>query len=234
MIKTSCFLCTTSDCLIKKHCSPKGLLTIDQRKNQILIKQNQHLIYEGDAVLGIYFIQKGKMKVFSTDFEEHRQFIRFAKEGHLLGHRGLNIDDVYPINVVALQDSVVCFIENTQVDHLFKNNRNFAYGLMMFYSNEFRKLESRIKNIPRMNVREKVAEALLMIYDNFGLNNQNELNIILSRKTIANIAGTNAETVSRLLSDFETNGFIVKNSRKITILQLDGLNNIINGNHTTE
>lgn len=174
------------------------------------------------------------MKVFSTNIEGQRQFVRFAKEGHLLGHRGLNADDVYPINVVALQDSVVCFIENTQVDYLFKNNRNFAYGLMMFYSSEFRKLESRIKYIPRMNVREKVAEALLMIYDNFGLNNQNELNIILSRKTIANIAGTNAETVSRLFSDFETNGFIVKNGRKITILQLDGLQNIINGNPTIE
>lgn len=60
MIKTSCISCATSDCLIKKHCSPKGLLTIDQRKNQILIKQKQHLIYEGDAVFGVYFIQKEK------------------------------------------------------------------------------------------------------------------------------------------------------------------------------
>ena len=78
-----------------------------------------------------------------------------------------------------------------------------------------------------MNAREKVAEALLLIYESFGLNEQNELNVHFSRNTIANIAGTSSEEVSRLLSNFEEEGFINRHGRKIEILNLEDLKTII-------
>lgn len=227
MKNISCSSCSNTNCLVKKHCSPEWIQLIDQKKYQTLIKQNQHIINEGFPVLGIYFIQKGKVKVFSTGFTGKRQVVRFADDGHLLGHRALGTDDAYSIGAIALEDSLVCFFENTVLDEIFIHNPNFSHGLMMFYSQELRKLENRMKNIPRMNAREKVADALLLIFDSFGLNEQNELNVHFSRNTIANIAGSSSEQVSRLLADFEEENLIARYGRKIVILNLDGLKNMI-------
>ena len=227
MKNINCSSCSNTNCLVLKHCSSQWIELINQKKYQTSIKQDQNIINEGFPVLGIYFIQKGKAKVFSTGFTGKRQVVRFAKEGHLLGHRALGNDDTYPIGVVALEDSLVCFLENTLLDDIFLHNPNFSHGLMMFYSQELRKLEKRMKNIPRMNAREKVAEALLLIYESFGLNEHNELNVPFSRNTIAHIAGTSSEEVSRLLSNFEEEGFINRHGRKIEILNLDDLKTII-------
>ena len=70
-----------------------------------------------------------------------------------------------------------------------------------------------------MNLREKIADALLFIALNFGLSEQNELRESFSREDIASLTSTTTEQVSRQLSDFEKENIIEKRSRKIALLQ---------------
>lgn len=107
------------------------------------------------------------------------------------------------------------------------NNPKFTYGLMMFYSRELRKMEERMKNLAQMNIREKIAESLLLVYENFGLNSSKELNVPFTREDIANIAGTTAEQVVRQITDFEEEGLIAKSGRKIALLDINGIRRII-------
>jgi CRP-like cAMP-binding protein len=234
--KISCITCPNSNCFIQLYCSSEWLELLDRRKYQTLFKKNQNIINEGTPVLGIYFIQNGKVKVLSTGHTGRLQIVRFAVEGHVLGHRGFG-NDVYPISAVAMEDSLICFVENELLYKMFMAIPKFTHGLMMFYSRELRKVENRMKNIAQMNTREKIAEALLLVQENFGLNSQNELNVSLTREDIANTAGTTSEQVVRQLTDFENEGIIAKHVRKIVILNLEGLKKIIsehNSHHIIE
>jgi CRP-like cAMP-binding protein len=98
---------------------------------------------------------------------------------------------------------------------------------MMFYSRELRKVETRMKNIAHMNIREKVIEALLLMMEMFGLNKKNELDISFTREDIAGLVGTNIEQVSRMLAEYEKEGLIEKRGRKIAILNEEELKKII-------
>ncbi len=221
-----CEFCENTHCLIKTHCSPEWIRQIDQKKAQIFFKQNEDIINENSPILGVFFIQSGKVIVYSTGLNQRKQIVRFAVQGHLLGHRGSE-KEVYPIGAKTMNDSIVCFVENKVLDDLFESNPKFVRELMKFYSRELRKMENRMKNLGQMNTREKITEALLLLWENFGLNKENILNATFTREDIANIAGTTAEQVMTQLTAFEQEGLISKAGRKIKILNLKGLQNII-------
>lgn len=226
--RVSCQSCTNVNCVVRKYCSPYRILSIDKQRNQFISKQNQNIISEGSHVEGIYFIQKGKVKVSSTGFTGKPQIVRFANDGHILGHRSIGSSDKHQIDAIAMEDSLICFIENDLLSEIFLGVPEFTLGMMMFYARELRKMEKRMKNIPRMNAKEKVAETLLLMLETFGLNKRNELDVLFSREDIANSAGTTVEQVSKILADFELEGLIVKHGRKIVIAKSDGLNEVIN------
>ncbi|MEI6507625.1 MAG: Crp/Fnr family transcriptional regulator [Bacteroidota bacterium] len=226
MNKISCKECKTKNCFIQQFCSSDWIDVVDQKKYYTVYKQGQNIIHEGAPVLGIYFVQDGKVKVLSNGITGRQQIVRFANNGHILGHKGIG-NDIYPISAVAMEDSQICFVENNTLHDLFMNNPQFTYGVMMFYSRELRKIEERIKNIAQMNIREKIAETLLLINENFGVNANNELNVHFTREDIAAVAGTTSEQVVRQFTDFEEEGLIAKKGRKIEIINLDKLKKVI-------
>ncbi|MBI4947355.1 MAG: Crp/Fnr family transcriptional regulator [Bacteroidetes bacterium] len=226
MRKTSCELCTNVNCFVKMYCSPEWIHKISLSKSQVYFKQNQEIIKEGELVLGMFFIQQGKVKVVSTGLDGRQQIVRFANDGHILGHRGLGYER-YPISAVAMEGSLVCFVVNDLLSEVFMANPKLSMGLMVFYSRELRKIETRMKNIAHMNLREKVAEALLLMMEMFGLNKEHELNVPFTREDIASTVGTNVEQISRQLTEFESAKLIQKRGRKVVILKKAGLEHII-------
>ena len=73
-----------------------------------------------------------------------------------------------------------------------------------------------------MNVRERVVDTLLYLHKKFGQQN-NQINISLSRKEIADFAGTTDEQVTRIYSSLKKEGLIEITNKKINILQLEKL-----------
>jgi CRP-like cAMP-binding protein len=69
---------------------------------------------------------------------------------------------------------------------------------------------------------------LLFLVNDFGLDNDNFLNISLTREELANIVGTATESVIRLLSEFKSDKLVELNGRKIRILNTKGLEKISN------
>ena len=81
--------------------------------------------------------------------------------------------------------------------------------------------------IARLSVTAKVADALLMMYEKYGGNgNNNTLNLVLSRQEIADLSSTTQEQVSKVLSVLKRKGLIETQVKKISILKPDELKQI--------
>ena len=188
----SCTNCKTKNCFVQQYCSPRWISIIDERKNQELYQRRQYLFREGSRVFGLYFVQEGKVKVISTGMSGKEQIVRFATDGHVVGHRGYG-SETYPIGAVALEDTIACFLDNDVLYDAFMNNPKLTYSMMMFYSFELRKTEIRQRVLAQMTIREKIADTLLHLKETFGLDEKKKsLNVILSRQELADIAGTTA------------------------------------------
>ncbi len=226
--KVSCRECNNEDCLIKRHCTPDYLAKIGLKRVQIEHQAKDSIFREGGYVGGIYFIQHGKVKIIAHGGDDREQIVRMATDGQIFGHRGLG-DDLYTVSAFALSDTVVCFIDNDTMYDAYMHNPKLTYQMLEFYSLELQKAEVRMKYLAQMNVREKVAEALLLIRDVFGTHPADgTLNVCLSRQEIADMTGAMVEQVSRELGEFQKENLIAKTGRSgIVITNVNGMLELI-------
>jgi CRP/FNR family transcriptional regulator, cyclic AMP receptor protein len=222
----TCNECENSNCLIKQ-CNPEWIELLNSKKNQSIFRKGQYIIIEGNPVFGVFFIQSGKVKVVSTNFNGKEQVVRLATSGHLLGHRGMG-GEKYPIAAVTLDDARICFIDNQSLFDAFMANPLFTYKLMMFYSIELRKSEQRTKYLSQMTVEEKIIFALIYITETFNAKDNEQFSITLNRSDIANIAGTNADQVSRTISYLKRKNIIETVGRSIIVKEKSKLEELIN------
>jgi CRP/FNR family transcriptional regulator len=177
-------------------------------------------------VFGLYFIKHGKIKVTSSDQGGNERIVRLATDGQVVGHRSYGVES-YTIGATALDDSVICFIDNDTLYNAFMKNPTFTYKLMLFYSQELRSVEQRMKYFSLMPVHERVIYALLYVKDVFGCDQNGILNVSISRWEISQLANTSEEQVSRSLTRLEKEKIIAKIVRKIKILDKEKLQGLI-------
>lgn len=217
---TNCITCKNLECIIKKNSHDKDVEQYLNKKHTIQCKKGQQFILEGAPVHGLYFINKGKAKVAKTGFQGREQIVRFAKDGEIIGHRGFGIGESYQINAVALEDTVLCNFPNELMRDMLKHAPNLTYDFMLFYADELNRSETKVKKFAQMTVREKVIDAILYIYRKFG-QTSDFLNIQLSRKEIADFAGTTDEQVIRVISALKKENLLRASGKKIGIVAID-------------
>jgi CRP-like cAMP-binding protein len=222
----SCANCFNNNCLIKRNLENLTDRTFVKHKKTIKCKKGQQFIIEGAPVNGLFFILKGKVKVFRTGINGREQIVRFAKEGEIIGHRGFGTEEYYSIGAIALQDAVLCYFSKDNLQEALLESPKFAYDMMLFYANELNRSESKVKSISQMTVRERVIDTLLYIHRKFG-NLKGFLNLPLSRKEYADYAGTTEEQVIRIFSLLKKEQLITAKGKKIGINNIQDLKNEI-------
>jgi len=177
---------------------------------------------------GFFCVQKGIIKVFKTGFDGKEQIIRFAKSGDIIGYRSVISNEPACTSTEVLEDCIVCHIPPGTLMTLIKTNGDFAFELMKLTCKELGEANSYITDIAQKTVRERLAEILLHLKDEFGTDETGVLKISLTREELSNIVGTATESIIRLLSEFKNDHLIALNGRKIKILDEPGLKLIAN------
>jgi CRP-like cAMP-binding protein len=191
-------------------------------------KRGDVLYNEGSRISGFYCINSGIIKVFKTGLDGKEQIIRFAKPGDIIAYRSVLSNEVACTSAKVIEDCKVCFIPSEILISLVKSNSNFAFEILKLACHELGEANSFITDIAQKTVRERLAEILLLLIHDFGLDDQNYLQITLTREELANIVGTATESVIRLLSEFKADKIVELNGRKIRILNKKHLEKISN------
>jgi CRP-like cAMP-binding protein len=223
-----CEKCALETNSIFKHLSPDEALKLNYEKDFRHYKKGDVLYHEGNRISGFYCITSGIIKVYKTGLDGKEQIIRFAKPGDIIAYRSVLSSEPACTTSKVVEDCQVCFIPSEILISFIKTNPNFSLELMKLACHELGEANSYITDIAQKTVRERLAEVLLHLVDDFGLDNQKYLRISLTREELANIVGTATESVIRLLSEFKSDSLVELNGRKIKILNLKGLEKISN------
>ena len=215
--------CNLSDCFLCRNCIPqwKDLIALKKKTNSI--KKGKTLFREGDKVEGIFFLYSGSMKVHMHWGDQKELIIRFAAAGDILGHRGLGGKEVYPISATALEDSIVCFITNEFFEATLQTNHIFSNQMLHVYATELQRAERRMRDIAHMEVKGRIAGALLEIAGQFGIDDENYIRLTIARQDIASYAGTTYETVFKLFTELINNKIISTEGKRIQLLNVEQL-----------
>ncbi len=227
----SCDECSLEFNPLFKHLTPDEIDRLNYGKICNFHKRGDIIYHEGNRISGCYCINKGILKIYKTGIDGKEQIILFAKPGDLIGYRSILSNELACTTAKVIEDATLCFIPADILISLVKSNPNFSMELMKLACKELGDANAYITDIAQKTVRERLAEILIHLKDNFGLDQDQILKISLTREELANIVGTATESVIRLLSEFKTDGLIDLNGRKIKILDIQGLTKIGNVFH---
>ncbi len=195
------------------------LETVNSNKWCTTLSKGQQLFKEGAYPLGLFCVNKGKLKLHQMGDEGREQIVRFAKEADVLGYRALLTGEKYACSATALDDSSVCFIPKNIFFTLIDSNKTLSFQIIKMLSENLRNAEHTITNLAQKTVRERMAEALLFLKEMYGVEADGEtLNVSLSREEFATLVGTATETTIRLLSEFKSSSMVAFTGKKIRIL----------------
>ena len=212
--------------LIFKHISPEETENFIKSCKLYLFSRGKQIYTETSHISGCYLVHEGTLKVYKTGYDGKEQIIRFAKPGDLIGFRSVLTNEPACTTAETLEESILCFIPSEFLIHLFKTNGNFAMALMQITCRELEEANTYLTDIAQKTVRERLAEVLLNLYNEFGTDSSEYINILLTREELANIVGTATESVIRLLSEFKEDKLIYLSGRKIRLLDLAKLSRL--------
>lgn len=188
-------------------------------------KKNQYIHYEGDHVIGIYYIISGKVKTVKLTEDGRELITGVYKENDYLDISILFSNDTYNDTTIALEDTILSFLPTEQLDKLLFLYPNVGAKFIKILANDMREKEVRLLQIAYMSVRKRIAQGIVHLLLQHSADGSS---IKFSRDDLAAFSGTSPETVSRTLSDFKEEGLIEKTASTIHVLNLDKLSKIKN------
>jgi CRP-like cAMP-binding protein len=191
-------------------------------------KKGTVIYREGSRLTGFYCVTKGIIKIYKTGIDGKEQIIKFAKRGEIIAYRSLLSQELACTTAKVIEEAVLCHVPYQTLLYLIQNNWQFSHHMLQIVCRELREANDYITDIAQKSVRERLAEVLLLLRENFDLDRQNTLQISLTREELANMVGTATESVIRLLSEFRSDNLIELQGRKIKFLNIPGLRRIAN------
>ena len=220
---SSCESCSNKFDTIFRHLTPEEHNMISLDKNCEPYKKGSVIYHEGNRISGCYCVSSGIIKIYKTGIDGKEQIITFAKKGDIIGFRSVLSGELACTTAKVIEDSHLCFIPGDTLIQLFKQNGEFSMDLMQLACKELGEANAYITDIAQKTVRERLAEVLILLKDNFDLDTDQFLQITLTREELANIVGTATESVIRLLSEFKSDRLIELHGRRIKLLDIQGL-----------
>jgi CRP/FNR family transcriptional regulator len=215
--------CDLETCFLCQQCLPEWKPAIQSHRKNLQFKKGEMIFQEGKPVLGIYFVTAGTVKVHKHWGKEKEIILRFAQQGDILGHRGLGHEATYPISATAIQPVNACFIDLAFFQASLKVNQGFMYGLLLFFASELQESERNMRNLAHMQVKGRVANALLALQEKFGRTPEGHIAITLSRQDLASLVGATYETVFRTMNELAQDNLIHADGKLVRIIDPERL-----------
>jgi CRP-like cAMP-binding protein len=203
-----------------------NLQDVSDHKVENTYKKGQTLFVQGNPPYGIYCISKGNIKVTQVGEDGKEAIVRIASAGDVLGHRSIFTDQYYQATATAIEDSHVCFLDKKYILKLVSEQPTVACNLIGKLGRDLGAAEHRISSFYQKNVRERLAELLLLLKSSHGVQEEGgrwRLDIKLTREEMASIIGTASETLIRFMSELKQEGFIEQQGKTIYLVDEKGL-----------
>ncbi len=218
-------------CIIRQFNTLKALtkdelLRISDCKTSKIIKKGDLIFEEGEILNGVYCIKDGICKLSKLSANGKDQIVKLVVKGDLLGQRSVIGQEAANLSATALNDMEVCFIPKREILADLQKNNNFSMEVLRDMADDLKEADNIIVNMAQKSVKQRLAETLVYIYENFGSNDDGTLNIILSREDYASIVGTATESAIRVLSQFKKEGLISTSGKQIIIRDINGLKRV--------
>ncbi len=182
-------------------------------------KKNQLIYAEGDDPEYLWVLFKGKVKKTKEGVGGRVQILRLIRPVQYFGYRAYFAEQPYISSATAIEPSMIGAVPLSLVRRLIQNNINLAWFFIKELSHNLGGSDTRIVNLTQKHIRGRLAEAIIVLLDNYGYEEDNStLKIYMAREDLANLSNMTTSNAIRTLSTFVNEKILVVDGRRIKIV----------------
>ncbi len=234
MKKESETLSRCENCIIRQLNSLKALKKdelkrISDSKVTKIIKKGEVIFDEGEKLNGVFCVRSGVSKLSKMSNNGKDQIIKIATKGELLGQRSVISEEKTNLSAIALDDMEVCYVPKNHLKECIDGNVEFTKAILVHMANDLKFADNVIVNMAQKTVKQRIAEAVMYLEKNFGVDEEGYISMTLTREDIASVVGTAKEACIRTLSSFKKEGWISTDGKRIKIEDEKALYRMVEG-----
>lgn len=173
-------------------------------------KKNEVLFMPGDKADTLYIVASGEIHLSTINENGRELLIQILKPGDFIGELALMSVTDHELLATAKKDSEMCTIKFDDFQNLLIKYPAVSIHLLQELSERLTKRNQQSMINSTLSVQERVAKYLM----------EHDGQLLMSKKDLASYLSTTPESISRILTQFEDEGYIEKvSSKKLKILQ---------------
>jgi CRP/FNR family transcriptional regulator len=188
-------------------------------------KKNEIIFREDDFYLGFYILLKGTVKIFKVSPKAKESVLHIIKPLNAFADIPLFDGGNYPVNAVAVEESIAMLIPKDKFLALLKSDSDMSLKMLSGFAKRLKSLIIQVENLNSSEVPARLAKYLLSEIKTAGTDKLPEPFIKLSipKTTLAAFIGTITATLSRTFKKLQDDKIIRVVGKKIFISDYERL-----------
>jgi CRP-like cAMP-binding protein len=189
------------------------------------VRRRQVIYLPGDPGGAVYFVNSGRVKVSKVTRDGKELTLAYRMPGEIFGETCLIDGGPREEMAEAMENALVTEVERAEFERLLQAHAVLGYRLTKILAQRRRDVEAKIENLIFKDVNSKLAELLLRLSVEYGVEDSRGTLVALkiTHQEMANLIGSTRETVSLTLAQFKKKGLIQTDGRKVIIADREGL-----------
>lgn len=163
----------------------------------------------------LMFVKSGLVKVYRESKDGRSYILKIVTAGEFLGLLSFYGNTIHQFSASAVEDCEIGFVDIQIFNRVLKNNGTFAMELIRLVSREGLYMFDKLLRLSHKQLPGRIADVIL--YFSETINKNEEFDFPLTRRELAELAGTTKESFIRTLAEFKNDKIIELNGSHVKI-----------------
>ncbi len=168
----------------------------------------------------LFILKRGRVNLYRINPDGKKLVTSTIGAGTVFGEMSLVAQGMHDTFAEAAEDCTLCVMSRSDVEHLLLSKPRVALRFMEMIAARLKDVEARMETVAFKSVPTRIATFLLQL-------SENTSKIAgVSHQDLADMVGTYRETVTRILNEFRSAGYIELGRLNVTILDKKAIQTI--------
>jgi len=191
---------------------------------QQAVEKDQYVFFEGDPPLWVYVVIEGRIKLIKYSEDGKAVILHLSKPGEMFGGVAAFGRRPYPFTAQALIPSTLLKISGPDFHKIMEQHPEVSNQVVRELAARLIEAHETMKNLAVERVEQRIAHTVLKLATHKNVDSDRLfIDIPLTRRDIANMAGTTVETTIRVFSKWRKAGIVESQNGKVVVLDRERL-----------
>jgi CRP/FNR family transcriptional regulator, nitrogen oxide reductase regulator len=221
MIETEAITDALCQCALTQNLTAEARTAVVAAAHPRRVTAGEYFFHQGEESRMMYVLLQGQVKLTQVTEAGAQVIVGYYGPGEGLGIIVSLARMAYPLSAEATEDCQALAWTREDMEGLMRQYPQLALNGMTMIGGRYVQLQERFQDMATRRVEQRVARTLLRLVRQFGRRVEKGvlIDIPLSRQDLAEMAGTNLYSVSRMMSQWERDGILLSDKQQVILVR---------------